>query len=132
MKGCLFDGAPGPPCFAPLQPHHLVPQQRIKRRWRTLNAAYRRGSGVKPWSLKRCLEDQRNIVRVCWGHHQRVEARLSAHVTRDQLPAGFYDFVREYELHADVPAEFDGPDNLPSRACAVVDDVTEHIMGDKS
>lgn len=97
--------------------HHLISQQRIKRRWETLNAAYRRGMGPRPWSKRRCLEDRRNILRVCWdGHHQRVENRLSIAVEAHELPEGFWDFVDEYGLHAEVPREWPGPRDGGDRA----------------
>lgn len=97
---CIFDSPECKPGLG-MTDHHLISQQRIRRVWKTLNAGYRRG-GPKPWSLRRCLEDRRNMVRICWEpHHQRVENRI-IYVEAHQLPDGFFDFVREYGLEAQV------------------------------
>lgn len=90
-------------CYGREQGHHVVPQQRIRDRHRTLLAAYRRGMGLRPWSLRRALEDRRLQVRVCWGHHQLVEQRR---VYVRELPDGFWEAVREFGLEPLVEQRF--------------------------
>jgi hypothetical protein len=85
-----------------LDRHHVVKQQWIRKVHRSLTAAYRRGQGPKPWSLKRALADSRNLVVTCWRHHAELEDGR-AKVT----PIGFWDFIEEHRgLEAELPRGF--------------------------
>jgi hypothetical protein len=87
-------------CDGRVQEHHIVKRQSIRRVWRSLMAAKRRG-GPKPWSVTKAIADPRNKVNVCWHHHKPVEeGRLAV-----PLPAGFYGFVNEYGLQGQLPRQ---------------------------
>lgn len=90
----------GDPCDAARQAHHHVKQQRIRRVWATLNADYRRGRGPRPWSLRKALDDRRNLVYTCYRHHKEETAM--------PLPVGFWEFVAEYKLVGVVPRHLQG------------------------
>lgn len=87
--------AQGPDCDGPVEAHHLVKRQRIRREWRRLKAEQRRG-GPKPWSVTKAIEDERNIVGAC---------KLTHHVeeTAVPIPDGFWDFIAEYGLEPCLP-----------------------------
>jgi hypothetical protein len=84
----------GPDCDGPLVRHHLVKQARIRKQWRSLMAAKRRG-GPKPWSVTKALADERNLLATCQRHHQEDIPM--------PLPPGFFDFVKEYGLQGCLP-----------------------------
>lgn len=86
------------PCDGPIQLHHCVPQQAIRRRYRSLKAAHRRG-GPKPWSITAALKDPANLTPVCWSHHQLVEG----HRIQPDPPPGFSAFLDRYDLYAVLP-----------------------------
>ena len=83
-------------CDGPLEKHHVIKQQRIRKAWLTLASEYARGSGPKPWPLKKALEDPRNIVIACKRTHHVEESAVP-------VPDGFWDYVREYELEPCLP-----------------------------
>lgn len=87
--------AAGPDCDGPVEAHHLVKRQRIRAKWRTLMAAKRRG-GPKPWSVTKAIADERNIVYACKRTHHVEETPVP-------LPAGFWDFIAEYDLAGQLP-----------------------------
>lgn len=95
MPACVMFGHS--PCGGRLQNHHLVPQQRLKRRHATLKAEERRG-GPKPWPLSRALKDQRLIVDICAHHHINLVEQRRLYVDPRDVPAGAMDAVREYGL----------------------------------
>lgn len=74
--------------------HHLVKQQRIRRRWRSLRY---RDAGKAPYKLTSVLNDPRLYILVCGfdGCHREE--------TPVPIPAGFWDAVRDYELEPDLP-----------------------------
>jgi hypothetical protein len=78
-----------------VQSHHLVKQQRIRKRLATLQ----RQLGHKPWGITRALEDPRLQVGTCLDCHGPMEdERL-----RVDLPDGFWDAVDAYSLAPDLP-----------------------------
>jgi len=105
-KGCFAKGRQRK-CDGRLTIHHIVSQQRIRRRHASLLAAYRRGEGPRPWALQAALKDARNFAVACWGCHQCVEAG-SIVVELLDLPNGFHSFVVEYGLGADLPRNLAG------------------------
>lgn len=116
MSGCVFRGTGNGPCTVRSSPqnHHVVRQQRIRRRFPY--GAYREPDG-SPWrrvdrhgldpdldvgveqlSLARILADPRNLMRVCKGHHDRVTgAALYAAV-----PESVWEFAREFGFVAEL------------------------------
>lgn len=74
--------------------HHLVKQQKIRARWRTLR--YRAG-GTAPYKLTRALNDPRLVLEVCGfdGCHREE--------TPMPIPDGFWDAVSDYGLAPDLP-----------------------------
>jgi hypothetical protein len=74
--------------------HHLVKQQKIRARWRTLR--YRAG-GKPPYKLTTVLNDPRLVIDVCGFDGCHVE---EAPVP---IPDGFWDAVAEYGLAPDLP-----------------------------
>lgn len=87
--------AQGPDCDGPLEAHHIVKRQRIRKRWNTLKAEQRRG-GPKPWSITKAIADPRNKVYACKRTHHLEESAVP-------IPAGFWDFIAEYELESCLP-----------------------------
>lgn len=85
----------GDPCDSARQKHHIVKRQKIRGKWRSLNAAHRRGIAPKPWSIMRALQDPRNLIVTCYRHHKEETAM--------PLPDGFWDFVAEYDLYSELP-----------------------------
>lgn len=75
--------------------HHLVKQQRIRKRHRTLE----HGLGHKPYAITRALGDERLQVPLCGTCHPEVEDERKQ-VT---LPDGFWDAVDAYSLAPDLP-----------------------------
>lgn len=99
--GCfLMDWPAVGDCDGRLQDHHLVKQQAIRRRWRTLNAAFRRGMGPRPWALGKALGDRRLQIRVCKRHHDMLESR-ELHLSHDSLAYWAQQAVDEYGLEAE-------------------------------
>lgn len=98
---CFAVGRGGRICDGAKQRHHVVDKHGIRRAWKTLRAEHRRG-GPKPWAVTRALADGRNMLDVCWAHHQLVEGG-SLHVELADVPVGFWNFVREYGLIAELP-----------------------------
>jgi hypothetical protein len=94
-------------CFAcggrAVQRHHVVPKGRLKALHRTLSAAYRRGQGPRPWTKTKVLADERNLLPVCLKCHGKIEGPSDMHVELAQVPAGFWTFVSEYDLDAQLP-----------------------------
>lgn len=74
--------------------HHLVKQQRIRARWRTLR--YRAG-GNAPYPLTRALNDRRLWIMVCGFDGCHVEE------SPVPIPDGFWEAVDEYGLAPDLP-----------------------------
>lgn len=75
--------------------HHLVKQQRIRKRLRTLE----RQLGHKPWGITRALDDSRLQVGACGTCHPAMEdERLQV-----DPPDGFWDAVEAYSLQPDLP-----------------------------
>lgn len=74
--------------------HHVVKQQKIRARWRTLR--YRAG-GKAPYTLTRVLNDPRLYLDVCGFDGCHVEE------TPVPIPDGFWDAVAEYQLDPDLP-----------------------------
>lgn len=74
--------------------HHLVKQQRIRNRWRTLR--YRAG-GESPYPLTRALNDPRLWIMVCGFDGCHVEE------TPVPIPDGFWEAVDEYGLAPELP-----------------------------
>lgn len=74
--------------------HHLVKQQRIRARWRSLKYF---NLGKAPWKLTRALNDPRLVLEVCGfdGCHREEEPM--------PIPDGFWDAVSEYGLAPDLP-----------------------------
>lgn len=74
--------------------HHVVKQQKIRRRWRTLRY---RGAGKAPYTLTSALTDPRLWIPVCGfdGCH-REESPVP-------VPDGFWAAVRHYQLEPDLP-----------------------------
>lgn len=75
--------------------HHLIKQQRIRKRLRTLE----RGLGHKPWGITRALEDPRLQVPLCGTCHPEVEDERR----QVELPDGFWEAVDTYSLAPDLP-----------------------------
>jgi hypothetical protein len=69
--------------------HHLIPQQLLRRQHSTLTW---HGAQVRP--LDELLADRRNLVRLCWDHHQLLHNKR-LYIRRHQLPRGIGDFARE-------------------------------------
>jgi hypothetical protein len=101
MTTCFAKGRHRP-CYGRPTVHHIVSQARLKREHASLSAAYRRGEGPRPWSLTKALKDEANLLSVCWGCHQCVEAG-SIPVEPSDLPEGFWEFVSEYDLDGQLP-----------------------------
>lgn len=100
---CFVAGrVPGRACYGGYQWHHIIPQQAIKRHWRSMRAEARRG-GPEPWTLTLALYDKRNRLPVCSGCHLGVLETGKVHVEPADLPRGFWEFVREYDLGGAVP-----------------------------
>lgn len=113
---CVF-GSLGD-CAGRLQWHHVVPQQRLKRRFP--HGAYRAklAGEFTQWlpiprtglprdiapvemeqtSLRLILRDQRNRANVCAFHHGQVEARRIYVDPSDPVR----EFAREYGLEAEL------------------------------
>lgn len=72
-------------CDGPLDPHHLVTQQQIKKVVRGIDAR-----GFR-------LNDERNIVPVCRRHHDLYHG-CRLRIPREALPAGVEDFAAELGL----------------------------------
>lgn len=85
----------GPDCDGPIEEHHLIKRQRIRRVWQSLMAAKRRG-GPKAWSVTKAIADPRNKVYACKRTHHVEESPVP-------IPAGFWDFVAEYHLESELP-----------------------------
>lgn len=94
-------------CFAcggrAVQRHHVVPKARLKMLHRSLSAAYRRGQGPRPWTKTKVLADERNLLPVCLKCHGQIEGASDMHVELAQVPPGFWSFVSEYGLDAQLP-----------------------------
>lgn len=76
---CIFAFRVGERCGGAVQHHHLIPQQTLKSRFKTLVA-----NGTDPPStLPKILKDERNLAPLCWDHHQRIENK------RLQIPKAF-------------------------------------------
>lgn len=95
---CVFHG---PDCRGRLQWHHVVPRQRIRRAWKSEQAAHRRGENPYPWPLYRALNDDRNRVWLCVFHHGQVEMR-KLYV---DPPESAREFAREYGLEWSLEAD---------------------------
>lgn len=98
---CFAVGRGGRTCDGAKQRHHVVPKQGIRRAWKTLAAAQRRG-GPRAWRVGRVMTDGRNMLDVCWAHHQLVEGG-SLRVELTDVPTGFWAFVTEYGLYGELP-----------------------------
>ena len=96
--GCVFLSHGD--CDGSLTDHHIVSRQRLRREWRAAKAEHRRG-GPKPWSITKAIADPRDKVRICWGHHQAVEAKR-LYVTP---PDSAREFAREYGLEWSLEAD---------------------------
>lgn len=88
-------------CEGRLDPHHVIPRQRIRAR-------FGRGRGLIPLSRGNqvaAIRDERNIVPLCRHHHELVTNRR-LYLTEADLPHGIHDFAKEYglewSLHLDV------------------------------
>lgn len=74
--------------------HHLVKQQRIRARWRSLR--YRAG-GKAPYKLTAALTDPRLWIWVCGFDGCHVEEQ------RVPVPKDFWTAVADYGLEPDLP-----------------------------
>jgi hypothetical protein len=92
MNACY---AAGPDCDGPIEAHHLVKRQRIRKQWESLKAAQRRG-GPKPWSYTKAIADPRNIVYACKRTHHVEESVVP-------IPSGFWNFIAAYGLEPCLP-----------------------------
>lgn len=74
--------------------HHLVKQQKIRARWRTLRY---RNFGKAPYRLTAALNDHRLSIEVCGfdGCHKEE--------TPVPIPDGFWAAVADYGLAPDLP-----------------------------
>lgn len=91
------------PCFGQIQEHHILTRHVIRKEWKSLVAAKRRG-GPKAWSITKAIADERNKIFVCDGHHQLLPPNgASLRVEPHDLPRDFWIFVRDYDLQAAVP-----------------------------
>lgn len=102
-------------CYGRITVHHVVSQQRLKRRF-PVGARLNPVTGAKyirvlrrdlaitgrDIPLRTILGDPRNHVDVCFGDHQLVEGGSLSVGPRD-LPEGFWSFVRDYDLWGDLP-----------------------------
>lgn len=105
---CFCAGrVPGRACYGAITHEHIVPRQRIKLH-------------VKPVSGQqvRALRDRRNIVGVCLGCHlgTLTTGNPLAQVQPSDLPAGFWDFIEQYNLWAALPRHLMGA--CPDKATA--------------
>lgn len=69
-------------CDGPLDAHHLIPKQRIKREFRHDDR------------LVDLIADPRNGIAVCRRHHDMLEGR-KLRMLRVELPAGLEEFAVE-------------------------------------
>ncbi len=111
-SGATIRGESIGPCAGPLQVHHWIKQQRIKRAFP--RGAFRHsGAGWQPvprgiedfrelgtpgqlLPVDGILADPRNLIVLCWDHHQRLEGDYSA------LPPAVWEFAREFGLDAQL------------------------------
>ena len=93
MDACVFLGRAETPCDGRIQLHHVLPRQLIRSRYRS--AAYNGKQFDVP--LTKVLGDKRNLVPLCWRHHQLVEGRR-IYLEPDDLPENFMDFAAELNL----------------------------------
>jgi hypothetical protein len=76
--------------------HHLVKQQRIRKRHRTLVWKL----GHAPYGITRALDDLRLQVGACATCHPQME---DERLIPRELPDGFWDAVDAYSLQPDLP-----------------------------
>lgn len=114
---CFLEGRG--PCDGRIDPHHLIPQGRIKREyprgvWRLatgeLVKANRQTTGpfgnVARVTLGMLLEDRRNLISVCRRHHDQLHWKRER-IELPDLPAEAHEFARElgmmWSLERDYP-----------------------------
>ena len=99
VTGCVFHGDD---CWGRLTVHHIVSQQRIKRAHKTQQDALRHDDWVPLlFGLTDALNDERNLVVLCWFHHGQVEAKR-LYVT---VPDSAREFAAEYGLLAELESD---------------------------
>jgi hypothetical protein len=108
-RACFAAGRHGRACDHARQRHHIVKQQHIRLRHRSLTAAHRRGGPKPPWRLHVALKDPRLWRWICWHHHQ-LETSSKLQVLERDLPDGFWEAVAEYGLEPWVPSHLPNPE----------------------
>lgn len=112
---CAFSGHRLlPPCDMPSPPHHMVEQQKIKRRfphgavfdvaelaWRPLGRTEDRKSYQQFLSLSDLLADPRNLVQICRLHHEL----LTNHRIYLDLTSEAQAFADEFGFAAGLEAD---------------------------
>lgn len=100
---CRFEGVvPGRECYGIKTWHHIVPKGKIVARltsgkWVDKELAEKIAAAVA---------DPRDLIDACFGCHLGLIETANPDALeqiKKLLPAGFADFVAEYELEADVP-----------------------------
>lgn len=112
---CHFAGWPDfPSCEPPGQRHHVVPQQRIKYQyprgalydpelgWRPIGKLDEPGS-LETRSQRELLDDPRNIILICWGHHQLVEGKR----IYPEIPEPVWEFAEDFGFTAGLVSDHD-------------------------
>ena len=78
-------------CAGALEPHHVIPVQRIRRMVQPVNT-----------NRVRAIRDLRNIVVLCSLHHRNLEAGVYV-VDEADLHPEFWDYVAEFGLTGALP-----------------------------
>lgn len=78
-----------------MERHHVIPKARLKKAHAT---AHHRGEGpLSEVGITALLGDERNLCDLCNRHHHRVTHGFDK-LRLEMLPAGIFDFAREFEI----------------------------------